>query len=207
MVDPIPSALSLSYGEALTVLMEACGLPKVARTAFDARVRQLQRLGVPRRDDQTAGRLRYGVAELAALATATKLMDAFMVPALAARYVVERWTELAPCMLAGAREALPATYLARRSVSADSFAVFGSHALATMGKRHRHDERYVEPLGTVRIVDERRSAATAAALGGAGIILDSSTYMPVIIREWRDRLSVTDVEMGVELDRLRFAQQ
>ncbi|MBN2971012.1 hypothetical protein JW805_03145 [Roseomonas aeriglobus] len=206
MADPNPSALSLSYGDAITVLMDACGLPAIARTAFDARVRQLQRLGVPRRDDQALGRLRYGIAELAALATATKLMDAFMVPALAARYVVERWQELAPCMLAGARDALPASYLARRSVAAESFAFFGSNALAMMGKRHRHDERYVEPLGTVRIVDEKRAAATAAALGGAGLILDSSTYMPVIVREWKDRLSVTDIEMGVELDRLRFAQ-
>lgn len=196
--------LSLTFTDTLTVLMDACGLPPGARTAFDARVRQLQRHGVPMRDDDTSGRIRYGIPELAALATATKLMDAFMVPALAARYVVERRVELAPCMLAGAREVLTASYLARRSISSDSFAVFGSNALAQMGKRHRHDARYVEPLGTVRVVDEKRAAATAAALGGAGLVLDSSTFMPVIARQWVERLSVTEIEFATELDRLFF---
>ena len=195
--------LSLSFADTITVLLAACGLPAAARTAFDARVRQLQRHGVPARDGDPSNRIRYGIAELAALGTATKLMDAFMVPALAARYVVERWTELAPCMLVGAREALPANYLARRSIPTESFAVFGSNALAQMGKRHRHDERYAEPLGTVRVVDEKHAAA-AAALGGAGLVLDSRTYMPIIVQQWAERLSATDSELSSELDRLRF---
>lgn len=199
-----PRALSLTFSDTITVLSEACGLPEGARTAFDARLRQLQRHGVPARDGSASNRIHYGIAELAAFATATKLMDAFMVPALAARYVVERWAELAPCMLAGAQEGLPESYLARRSIPTESFAVFGSNALATMGKRHRHDERYIDPLGAVRVVDEKRAAATAAALGGAGLMLDSRTYMPVIVREWAERLSATESEVGVEIDRLRF---
>ncbi len=198
--------LSLSFSDAVTVLIDACGLQSDARTAFDARVRQMQRLGVPARDGDTAGRLRYGIPELAALATAMKLMDAFMVPALAARYVAERWKTLAPFILAGAVEAFPESYLMRRAIAPDSFAVFGSNALATMGKRHRHDERYVEPLGTVRIIDGKRAAATAAALGGAGLVLDSRSYMPAILRQWTKRLSATDAELGIELDRLRFAK-
>ncbi|MBN8816534.1 MAG: hypothetical protein J0J06_13930 [Sphingomonas sp.] len=200
------SHLSLTFADSVTVLMDACGLPVSARTAFDARLRQLQRHGVPVRDDATS-RIRYGIAELAAFATATKLMDAFMVPALAARYVVERWPELAPCMLAGAKNALPAGYLARRSIPSESFAVFGSNALAQMGKRHRHDERYVEPLGTVRVIDERRAAATAAAAGGAGLVLDSAMYMPTIVRQWAERLSATETEVSAELDRLRFVEE
>lgn len=198
-----PHVLSLTFSDSITVLSEACGLPEGARTAFDARVRQLQRHEVPARDSDASSRIRYGIAELAALGTATKLMDAFMVPALAARYVVERWAELAPCMLGGARAAIPASYLARRSIPTESFAVFGSNALATMGKRHRHDERYVEPLGTVRVVDEKHAAA-AAALGGAGLVLDSRTYMPTIVLKWADRLSATEAEVSSELDRLRF---
>jgi hypothetical protein len=203
MANSTPASLSLSFGDAVTVLINACGLAPTARTAFDARIRQLQRLGVPQRDDSEAGRLRYGIAELAALATAMKLMDAFMVPALAARYVVERWSVLAPCMLAGAIDALPQSYLSRRSISADTFAIFGSNALATMGKRHRHDERYIEPLGIVRVVDEKRAAATVAS-GGAALVLDSRTYMTLIVREWAERLSVTEAELSLELDRLRF---
>lgn len=206
MHDSNSHTLSLSFGDAVTVLMEACGLAPEARTAFDARIRQLQRLGVPTRGEHASGRLRYGIAELAALATAMKLMDAFMVPALAARYVVERWPELAPCMLAGARDALPESYLTRRPIAPDSFAIFGSNALAPMGKRHRHDERYVEPLGTVRVVDEKRAGAMATALGGAGLMLDSRTYMPVIVQRWAQVLSATEVELGIELDRLRFTE-
>ncbi len=204
MTESSPAALSLSFGNTVTVLLDACGLAPTARAAFDARIRQLQRLGVPQRDDADAGRLRYGIAELAALATAMKLMDAFMVPALAARYVVERWMALAPCMLAGAVEALPQSYLSRRSIAADTFAVFGSNALSTMGKRHRNDERYVGVLGAVRVVDEKRAAATVAA-GGAALVLDSRTYMPIIVREWTERLSATEAELSLEMDRLRFA--
>lgn len=203
MHDSNSHILSLSFGDAVMILMEACGLAPEARTAFDARIRQLQRLGVPR-GEHAPGRLRYGIAELAALATAMKLMDAFMVPALAARYVVERWAELAPCMLAGAREALPESYLARRPIASDTFAAFAANALATMGKRHRHDERYVEPLGTVRVVDEKRAGAMATALGGAGLILDTRIYMPVLVQRWAQVLSATDAELGIELDRLRF---
>lgn len=204
MSDPLPQRLSLSFSDALTVLMDACGLVPNARTAFDARVRQLQRMGVPAREDGDAGRLRYGIPELAALATAMKLMDAFMVPALAARYVTERWSTLAPFVLAGAKDALPASYLARRTIAPDSFAVFGSNALATMGKRHRHDERYVEPLGSVRVVDEKRAAVTTAALGGAGLMLDSRSYMPIIVRQWAELLNATQTELSFELDRLKF---
>ena len=204
--DASSQRLSLSFSDALIVLMDACGLAPGARTAFDARVRQLQRLGVPARGLGEGGRLRYSIPELAALATAMKLMDAFMVPALAARYVTERWATLAPFILAGAEEALPESYLARRTIAPESFAVFGSNALATMGKRHRHDERYVEPLGSVRVVDEKRAAIITAALGGAGLVLDSRSYMPTIVREWVERLSATDAELGMELDRLKFAE-
>lgn len=204
MSHSIPPALSLSFGDAVTVLMEACGLPPTARTAFDARVRQLQRLGVPARGDGSGRMLPYGIAELTALATAMKLMDAFMVPALAARYVLEYWEELAPAMLAGARTALPANYLARRSIDSDSFVLVAANALAVMGKRHRHDERYVEPLGSVRVADEKRAAAATAATGGAAIVLDTRTYMPILVTRWTEILLATETELSVELDRLRF---
>ena len=198
--------LSLSFADAITVLLDACGLSQNARAAFDARIRHLQRLGVPSRTDDMAGRLHYGIPELAALATAVRLMDAFMAPALAARYVTERWQLLAPFALAGVGEALPASYIARRAIPPATFAVFQANALAMLGKRRQHDERGEEPLGSLRVCDEVRAAAITEALNGAGLVLDSRTYMPAIIRGWVGHLAATEVELGTELDRLRFAE-
>jgi hypothetical protein len=194
------SDLSLPFGDTITLLMEACGLEEGARAAFDARIRHLQRLGVPDRGGDPQGRLRYGIPELAALATAIRLMDTFMAPALAARYVTERWQSLAPFVLAGAVAALPQSYIARRSISNTTYAVFKANALSMLGKRRQHDERGREPLGEVYICDE----ALASAVAGAGLVLDSRSYMPIVVHRWVERLFVTEAELVVELDRMRF---
>lgn len=195
--------LSLPFPAAVTVLMEALGLAEHARTAFEARIRQLQRHGVPMRDPRDP-RLIYGIAELAAFATATKLMDAFMVPALAARYVTERFEDLSDFALAGATGSLPTDYVARRTISTNHFAVFGAHALAEMGKRHRHDARYIAPLGMVRIVDAKGIADALIEAEGAAIILDARTYMPTIVGRWIELTGATAAETALELDRLRY---
>lgn len=206
MSNQQPLSPSLSFADAITVLMEACSITPEARSAFDARVRHLQRLGVPERGEDGAGRLRYGIAELAALATAVRLMDAFMAPALAARYVTERWASLAPFVLAGAREALPESYVARRPIPPKTFAVFRANALAMLGKRRQHDERGDEPLGSIRICDEAQATAITDAVDGAGLVLDSRTFMPAIVRRWAELLSATEAELSSELDQLRFAE-
>lgn len=200
---PISLRLSLPFPSAVSVLMEALGLALQARTAFEARIRQLQRHGVPIRDARDP-RLIYGIAELAAFATATKLMDAFMVPALAARYVTEKLEALGDFALAGAIEALPKGYVARRTISTDHFAVFGAHALAQMGQRHRHDARYIAPLGMVQIVSASGIADVLSQAEGAAIILDARTYMPVIVNRWTELTGATAAETGLELDRLRY---
>ena len=186
--------------------MEACGIAVDARSAFDARIRHLQKLGVPARGEGGAGRFRYGIPELAAIATTVRLMDAFMTPALAVRYVTERWSDLAPAALAGARDAMPESYVRRRSIPIATFVVFRANALAMLGKRRQHDERGEEPLGSIRICDEARATAIADAVDGAGLVLDSRTYMPVIVRRWAELLSATEAELGGELDQLRFAE-
>ena len=205
MPKPEPSALSLLFPDAITVLMEACRLAADARTSFDARIRHLQRLGVSDRGGEAVVRMRYGISELAALATAVRLMDAFMAPALAARYVTERWPTLAPFALAGAGEALPQSYVMRRSIPATTFAVFRANGLAMLGKRRQHDERGEEPLGSVRICDEACATAIIEAVEGAGLVLDSRTYMPVIVRGWSKTLFATEAEITAELDRLKYS--
>lgn len=202
--NPPPSSLSLSFGDSIVVLMMACGIAPDARGPFEARIRHLQRLGIPDRAGDAMYRLHYGIAELAAFATTVRLIDAFMAPALAVRYVTERWSDLAPLVLAGASEVLPPAYLIRRSVGLDSFAVFRASALASLGKRGEDGEHHDEMLGRIRICDGARAETIVEALGGAGLVLDSRTYMAVIVEEWAGRLSATDAELGIELDRMRF---
>ena len=153
-------------------------------------------IGSPELDD--------GIAELAAFATATRLMQAFMVPTLAARYLVERWPVWAPALLAGAAKALPPAYIARRPLTGGPVAVLEGSALADMGLKGKHDERYLGPLGGIEIVAD--GAANMAALAkGAGLILDCRAYMPTLVRRFAALTLATEEELGAELDRLRFA--
>lgn len=186
--------------------MSACGIDPSARTAFDARIRQLQRLGVPRHDDKRpAGRLDYGIVELGALATAARLMAAFMVPSLAARYVTERWETLAPVLLAGARAALPASYLARRPLGDETIIVVEATALADLGRQGRHDERYTGALGDLMAIDPAVLENAVRKIGGAGIILDATGYMPEIVEGFARETRAAEQELFQELDRLRFS--
>ena len=207
---PVPPlsehAVALRYAQALPVLMKACGIDPLARTAFDARVRQLQRLGVLGRDEaRPKGRIDYGIVELAALATAVRLMGAFMVPSLAARYATERWTTLVPALLAGARSALPKDYLARRPLGDGTMVVIEAGALAEVGRQGRHDERYVGALGMMIVVDRTTPLAALEKLGGGGLVLDTTTYMPVIVEGVARATMATETELWHELDRLRFS--
>lgn len=146
-------------------------------------------------------RIDYGIAELAALATAFKLMAAFMTPALAARYVTERWPALAPFVLAGAAGVFPPGYLARRPIAVGSIAVFEGNALADLGQRDRHDPRYLGPLGSITITD---APGLAPLLKDAGLFIDSSIFMPAIVIHAVKLTMATEAELSNELDRLRF---
>jgi hypothetical protein len=200
-------ATALRYAKAIPVLMTACGIDPSARTAFDARIRQLQRLGVLRQDDaRPAGRFDYGIIELAALATAVRLMAAFMVPSLAARYVAERWAVLVPALMAGARSALPDDYVARRAIGDAAIIAIEAHALVDLGRQGRHDERYVGALGAVTVVDGAALPATLATFGGAGLMIDTAAYMPALIRAFAEATLATGPELAHELDELRSAR-
>jgi len=201
-----PSGVALRYAGAIPVLMTACGFGPSARTAFDARIRQLQRLGVPRRDDApSSGRLDYGLVELAALATAVRLMAAFMVPTLAARYVTERWAVLAPALIAGAKSVLPSDYVARRTIDDASMILIEASALADLGSQGRHDERYVGALGRIVLVRQAALPAALDELGGSGLVIDAATYMPALVSEFAEAAIATGHDLAHQLDLLRFA--
>lgn len=198
--------LTLRFAQAIPVLMSACDIDPSARIAFDARIRQLQRHGLPPRDAaRAAGPLDYGINELAALATAVRLMAAFMVPSLAARYVIERWDTLAPILLSGAQAAIPAGYLARRPIDDKTIIVVQASALADLGLQGRHNERYAGALGKLIAADAVTLGDAVRKMGGAGLILDASGYMARIIEKFVQETVATEQELTHELDRLRFS--
>lgn len=186
------------------MLIAACGIDNDAQTAFEARIRQLQRLGVPAGMNTPAGRPEYGLAELAAFATAIRLMAAFMVPSLAARYAMEYWPMLAPALLAGAREALPASYLARRPLGDETLIVIAPSALDELGRQGRHDERYGGALGAVMVLPPPESIDAIRETGGA-IVLDTTHFMPTLVAGYADAAVATGQDLAHELDLLRFA--
>ncbi|MBB3472783.1 hypothetical protein [Sphingomonas sp. BK345] len=188
----------------MTVLMAACGIDPAARSAFAARVRQLQRLGMPPHREGRADGPAYGLAELTAFATAVRLMAAFMVPSLAARYVIECWPRLAPALLAGAREALPVSYLARRPLGNETVIVIAPSALHDLGRQGRHDERYAGTLGDIAVVSPA-SAIDAARRMGGGVVLDTTAFMPKLVAGFVDAAIATEQDTMLELDLLRFA--
>jgi hypothetical protein len=205
MPAALPSSrLTRRYADAVTTLMSACGIDSAARTAFEARIRQLQRLGVPPRDADQAGRPIYGLAELAAFATAVRLMAAFMVPSLAARYVAEGWSTLAPALLAGAREALPQSYLARRPLGDETIIVIAASALDDLGHQGRHDERYGGPLGDIAALSPS-SVMMAVRKPGGAVVLDTTRFMPNLVAGFVDAAIATEQDIARELDLLRFA--
>lgn len=199
-----PAALSLTYGDFVLLLMKACRILPKARAPFEARIRHLQRLGLPELAGDSLKRLHYGIAECAAFATALRMIDLFIPPALAVRLVTERWSDLTDFVLAGAAETLPRAYLTRRSIPQATFAVFRANALAALGTGREDDQSSEDLLGQFRICEGSHAEVMFDALGGAGLVLDSRTYMPAIVREWAERLSATDAELGIEMDRLRF---
>lgn len=203
-MPPSASRLTLRYAQAVTVMMSACGIDPAARTAFEARVRQLQRLGVPPRVAKQAGRPEYGLAELAAFATAIRLMAAFMVPSLAARYVTEYWPMLAPALLSGASEAVPAAYGARRPIGDETLIVIAASALDELGRQGRHDERYGGALGAVMVLSPTAGIDAIREVGGA-VVLDTTHFMPKLVAGYADAAIATEQDLAHELDLLRFA--
>lgn len=150
-------------------------------------------------------RIDYGIAELAAFATAFRLMAAFLVPNLAARYVNERWSELAPFALSGAREVLPDEYLSRRPLVSGTIAIIEGNALADLGQKGRHDERNTGPLAQI-VITHAEATDLASRVQGAGLVVDSRTYMPIVVARSAEVTMATDADLFEELDRLRFAQ-
>lgn len=207
MAESSDRAVELPFSKAIDAMMAACQVAPEAKGAFIARVRHLQRLGLPPRGGAPANaRLTYGLAEIAAVATAFRLMAAFLLPTLAARYVLERWTDITPFLLAGSAEAMPEGYARRRPPPASRYLVLAGAALTELGRKAAHEGRYDGALGEVTLLGDVDAAAVAAAAGGAGVVVDAAAFMPAIIAAVRSHPLVEEEDVEHELERLRLSR-
>jgi hypothetical protein len=201
-----PRSVQLPFGEALWIVSQACELPGSALSALDARIRQLQKNGITaRRANEKFVHLKYGLVEIAGLATAIRLMSAFMAPQVAARYVSERWPQIAPALISGIGTAAPVGWHETRPAIGGRYLVFAGAALAEMGRKAASEGRYDWSLGNVQAVENVDAAAVASAAGAAGVILDTGTYMPIIVRQIASLPMITDDDILQEMDLMRGA--
>lgn len=197
-------AFALSFAQAIPVLLKACGLRADARLALAARIRQLQRLGLETPGTPSSRKPGYGLLELAELATAVQMMAAFVMPKFASRYLIEQRSEFLPFYLAGALNAVPDAWREQRRLSDKCYALLPRTALADLGKTASRDKKYAGELGKVLLFSDCSLADVSTATGGAGVILDSSVFMPALVRAALNAAFATEEELGWELDRIYF---
>ncbi len=151
--------------------------------ALRARMRHMTDLGVP-----TAGRgkahqrLRYGLVELTEMSVALLLANTGMPQSTAARYVRERWMDLAPVAVFGIGDLVPAGYERRhRPRAAGAFAVIEGNVLKQLGKRGVREGAGDLPLAGVADVAGETPLESAALGMSSSLVLNASVFMPVIV--------------------------
>lgn len=199
-------AIRLGYEEATTLLMEALGQSEGARSAFQARIRQLQRIGLLKKPDGKAyERFSYGLVELAVLATAFRLMAAFMLPIVAVRHLNERWADFVPALLSGMGEQGSSRWDSDPPSAAPFVAIEGT-ALARLGQKGASDTRYDGPLGAIHCVAASDHVDTVwKAAAAQGVLVDARTYMAPLVTKLAGLEMVSSRQLADEIDRLRFS--
>lgn len=187
--------------------MEALEQPESARSAFQARIRQLQRIGLQKKPDSKAyERLSYGLVELAALATAFRLMAAFMLPIVAVRYVTECWADFLPGLVAGLGPDHGSSRWDEGQPFDASFVAIEGVALARLGQKAAGDTRYDGPLGQVSCHPENDVlGALWSETTPQGILFDTRPYMSALIAKLATLDTVSEEQLADEIDRLRFS--
>ena len=198
MNDPVDSNPCLKYGTAVEVLRVSLGFEAIAESGIRARVRQLQKLGLFHKN-QPYMRFDYGLVELAKLAAAFRLMDAFMPPMFTVRHLSERWTDLAPAMLAGIGDDL-ITELRAVVPAGDGPLVFVEGiALSQLGQKSKRERPYGAPLGRIETF---RANAFEEVEGRAGLVIDTRSFMPALVQILREQANLTDIRIAHEINRL-----
>lgn len=202
-----PPAIRLDFSEALRVLMVALGMEGVTRSAFQSRVRQLQRMGLLKRGEgRTYERFSYGLPELARMAIAFRMMSAFMLPSVAVRYATERWADIVPALIGGLDEADARDRWSGARATHTPVLVIEGVALSRLGQKAASDSRYDGPLGRVIAhAGETGLIGVLAATMNEGVVIDTRSFMSRLVGELRGLDYVSDAQIADEVDRLRFS--
>lgn len=202
-----PPAIRLDFSEALRVLMVALGMEGVTRSAFQSRVRQLQRMGLLKRGEgRTYERFSYGLPELARMAIAFRMMSAFMLPSVAVRYATERWADIVPALIGGLNEADAQDRWSADPPPPTPVLAIEGVALSRLGQKAASDSRYDGPLGrVVAVAGATELTSVLASIMTKGAVIDTRSFMPRLLQEVRDLDYVSDAQIADEVDRLRFS--
>lgn len=200
-------AIQLDFNEVIRVLMLALEIDPAARSAVQARVRQLQRMGLSKRSGGRAyERFTYGLVELATLATAFRLMAAFVLPIVAVRFLTERWADFVPALVSGVAHIDGADQPNVGETDSGPLVAIEGVALSRLGQKAATDSRYDGPLG--RIDRHAGSAILDDVFGTAmvgGVVIDTRTYMAGLISALAALDFVSTAQIADEIDRLRFS--
>ena len=200
------ASIRLSYGAAIDVLMQTLDTDAEARSAFAARVRQLQRVGLCK-PTGSYNRFTYGLVELAAIATAFQMMSAFMLPIVAVRFLNERWSIFVPPLVAGTGDAMGRAFWRERDVpQPDTPIIFMEGvALSRLGQKSASDSRYDGPLGKTMALSPGDVIGRAFGTVTAGVMIDTRSYMPRLIGALEATEPVSRRQLEDEIDRLRYS--
>ena len=200
-------AIQLDFNEAIRVLMLALEIDPAARSAVQARVRQLQRMGMSKRSAGRAyERFTYGLVELAMIATAFRLMAAFVLPIVAVRLLSERWADFVPALVSGVGHADADGLLTVEEADDGPLIAIEGVALSRLGQKTATDSRYDGPLGRV---DRHAASAILDDVFGStmvgGVVIDTRTYMVGLTGNLAALEFVSTAQIADEIDRLRFS--
>ena len=190
----------ISFADARDLLLEILGLDPDAQPAMRARIRQLQKLGLDQLEARYARR-DYGLTELTKLATAFRLMQAFMLPSIAVRYLTERWSDFVPALLAGIDHDFASELGVRRLIPATPLVLIEGIALNRFGQKGANDARYDGPLGMI-ICLPAENAKLEVQKPASGLLLDTRSFMPALLNGLQIKAALSGRQLAHEIDRL-----
>lgn len=183
------SELLISRGTLISTLAHTFEVPRVKGDAADvghngmnalvARVRQLGGLGVPSKPRPALNaHLTYGLTEVSEVSMALALMNAHMTPALAARYVREKWSDLASLALAGMLRAIPGSMRdAYELPNGGPLGLIEGNILRTLGSRDPRDGVDEVPLAPVELFRDAMRLGIRIAECPSAIVLNAGDFM------------------------------
>jgi hypothetical protein len=189
--------------EMLLMLAGAFKVPPEGGDALTARVRLLNDLGIPRTGRAGAHvRLRYGLLEVAEIATALCLMDSHVPPAAAAWKVLEAWGGFVRLAFAAIIDEVPAELRPRyRSMDRGRFGVIRSRVLSTLGGRQGPDAGGELVSGTLHLTSDLHEPV-GGGVARSGIVVDAGDYMPSLLKSF-GAARMPHEDLRAMLDRLR----